>query len=403
LFLTPPELVRIIRSEFGLTKTQPDGLSTPEEALMSRSSPRIPSFLRSSVSLALAAAMVVGAGAAETPKGSAAATGALSITTEPDGADVYVDGRLTGQTPANVGALTAGEHRVRIVKSGYLENARVVTLTAGEATRLNVKLTKTDGISNETAAGQVTSTGGGGGGGFPKWAWAAIAGGAVVGIVLALPKNKAPVPGTITVSPTATGMAGQTSFTFTSTGASDPDKDTLTKTWTSSDGGSGTGDTFTRTFATAGSFQVNLKVSDGKLDASAPAASVTVGPNMSATWGGGSILMPNSTGALTVNCTIALALSQSGTTLSGNMPFSACTTGSITLASGAVAVLTHPAGVTTATVQFSWTSGATTFPGLIISFSGPTNAAGTSMSGNITLSQPSSGFTSTSSTSFSRQ
>jgi hypothetical protein len=349
--------------------------------------------------------MVIGAVAAESPKGSAGAAGALSVTTEPDNADVYVDGRLAGQTPANVASLAAGEHRVRIVKSGYLENARVVTLAAGEPSHLNVKLTKTTGVSNETAAGQVTSTGGGGGGGggVPKWVWGVVAAGAVVGIVLALPKNKAPIPGTITVSPTATGMAGQTSFTFTSTGASDPDKDTLTKTWTSSDGGSGTGDTFTRTFATAGSFQVNLKVSDGKLDASTPAASVTVGPNLSATWGGGSILMPASTGALTVPCTIALALSQSGTTLSGNMPFSACTTGSITLASGAASVLTHPAGITTATGQFSWTSGATTFPGLIISFSGTTNAAGTSMTGNITLSQPSSGFTSTSTTTFTRQ
>ena len=373
---------------------------------MSRSSLRIPAFLRSSVSLVLAAMMVVGAGAAETPKGSAGAAGALSITTEPDNADVYVDGRLAGQTPANVASLAAGDHRVRIVKSGYLENARVVTLSAGEPSHLNVKLTKTTGVSSETAAGQVTSTGGGGGGGggSKKWLWVGLAGaGAATAIVLAMPHNKAPVPGTITVSPTATGMAGQTSFTFTSTGASDPDGDSLTKTWTTSDGGSGTGDTFTRTFATAGSFQVTLKVSDGKLDASAPAAAVTVGPNLSATWGGGTILMPNSAGALTVNCTIALALSQSGTTLSGNIPFSVCTTGTVTLASGAASVLTHPSGITTATGQFSWTSGATTFPGLIISFSGTTNTAGTSMSGNITLSQPSSGFTSTSSTSFTRQ
>jgi hypothetical protein len=371
---------------------------------MNRSTLRIPAFVRSGVSLALAAAMVVGAGAAETPKGSAGAAGALSVTTEPDNADVYVDGRLAGQTPASVAALSAGEHRVRIVKNGYLENARLVTLTAGEPTHLNVKLTKTDGVSNETAAGQVSSTGGGGGGGSKKWLWIGLAGaGAAVAIVAAMPHNKAPVPGTISVSPNATGMAGQTSFTFTSTGASDPDGDSLTKTWTSSDGGSGTGDTFTRTFATAGSFQVTLKVSDGKLDASTPAAAVTVGPNLTATWGGGSILMPNAAGALTVNCTIALALSQSGTTLSGNIPFSGCTTGTVTLASGATSVLTHPAGITTATGQFSWTSGATTFPGLVISFSGTTNAAGTSMSGNITLSQPSSGFTSTSSTSFTRQ
>jgi hypothetical protein len=92
--------------------------------------------------------MVVGAGAAESPKGSAGAAGALCVTTEPDNADVYVDGRLAGQTPANVASLAAGEHRVRIVKSGYLENARV-TLTAGEPSHLNVKLTKTTGVSNE--------------------------------------------------------------------------------------------------------------------------------------------------------------------------------------------------------------------------------------------------------------
>src|SRR5262245_24007858 len=108
---------------------------------MSRSS-KIPAFVRSSVSLALAAVMVVGAGAAETPKGSATAGGTLSVTTDPTSADVYVDGRFAGQTPANLAALSAGEHRVRLVKNGYLENARVVTLTAGEPSHLNVKLTK---------------------------------------------------------------------------------------------------------------------------------------------------------------------------------------------------------------------------------------------------------------------
>jgi hypothetical protein len=139
--------------------------------------------------------MVVGAGAAETPRGSAGAAGALSITTEPDNADVYVDGRLAGQTPANVASLAAGEHRVRIVKSGYLENARVVTLIVGEPTHLNVKLTKTAGGSNETAAGQVVS-GSGGGGGSKKWLWIGLAGaGAAAVAVAAMPHNKAPVPG----------------------------------------------------------------------------------------------------------------------------------------------------------------------------------------------------------------
>ena len=56
-----------------------------------------------------------------------------------------VDGRLAGQTPANVASLAAGEHRVRIVKSGYLENARVVTLTAGEPSHLERQTHQDDG------------------------------------------------------------------------------------------------------------------------------------------------------------------------------------------------------------------------------------------------------------------
>ena len=370
---------------------------------MSRSSLRIPAFLRSSVSLALAATMVVGAGAAESPKGSAGATAALTVTTEPDNADVYVDGRLAGQTPANVASLAAGEHRVRIVKSGYLENARVVTLTAGQPSHLNVKLTKTTGVSNETAAGQVTSTGGGGGG-STKWLWVGLAGaGAAVAVVALMPHNKAPVPGTITVSPTGTGMAGQTSFTFTSTGASDPDGDSLTKTWTTSDGGSGTGDTFTRTFATAGSFQVTLKVSDGKLDASTPAASVTVGPNLSGAWGPSNVSMPGSTGALTLVCATTLNTTQSGSGITGNVAWSGNCTGQTTIASGSASPLTHPSTVTITTNPFTWTVGTSVFPGLVLTFSQSTASNGTSMSGNVTITQPSSGFSSTASVAFSKQ
>jgi PEGA domain/PKD domain len=339
---------------------------------MSRSSLRIPAFLRSSVSLALAATMVVGAGAAESPKGSAGAAGALSITTEPDNADVYVDGRLAGQTPANLAALSAGEHRVRLVKSGYLENARIVTLTAGEPSHLNVKLTKTSGVSSETAAGQVTSTGGGGGG-SKKWLWIGLAGaGAAAVVVAAMPHNKAPVPGTITVSPNGTGMAGQTSFTFTSTGASDPDGDSLTKTWTSSDGGSGTGDTFTRTFASAGSFNVTLKVSDGKLDASTPAVPVTVAASMTANWTGG--VEPGFANSL-----FSVNLTQSGTSLSGTMVFSGNSAGSISV-TGTVSGNTYPTTVNFTTPAYSIGGGVT----VTDSFSGTTDGNGSTMTGTVT-------------------
>jgi hypothetical protein len=42
---------------------------------------------------------------------------------------------LRGATPVTVSRiLPAGEHRVRVVKSGYLENARLITVVAGKPT-----------------------------------------------------------------------------------------------------------------------------------------------------------------------------------------------------------------------------------------------------------------------------
>lgn len=78
--------------------------------------------------------------ASDTTRG-AATDGALSIHSEPAGAAVYVNGRFIGQTPLTVPALAAGDHRVRIVKDGYLENSRIIRVTAGRAKTLQLRLT----------------------------------------------------------------------------------------------------------------------------------------------------------------------------------------------------------------------------------------------------------------------
>jgi len=333
--------------------------------------------------------MVVGAGAAETPKGAgAAANGALSITTDPVNAEVFVDGRSAGQTPTNLVSIPAGEHRVRVVKTGYLENARVVTVAAGQPTVVNVKLTKTSAATVSEGAGQVSSTGGGGGG-SKKWLWVGLAGGGAAAAIaaVALTKNDPPVPGTISVSPTGTGMAGVTSFTIRATGASDPDKDPLTFNWRFSDNTTATGESVTKTFANVGTFQVNLDVSDGKHTAAAPAASVTVAPSLAGNWTGGT--------EGTFGCGIGATLSQTQTTLGGSLPLSGACTGSINLASGSTGGLTHPASVTLTSTTFTFTtnnnppcpSSQGGCPGLVWTFTGSTDAAGTSMNGTITLRQ----------------
>src|SRR5215470_15143349 len=68
--------------------------------------------------------------------------GALSVGSDPVGAQVFVDGALAGQTPLQLGRVAPGDHRVRVVKEGYLENSRIVTLGAGHAQNLDVKLTR---------------------------------------------------------------------------------------------------------------------------------------------------------------------------------------------------------------------------------------------------------------------
>lgn len=56
------------------------------------------------------------------------AAAVLLIESEPAAADVYLDGLPAGQTPLRLSGLTVGDHRVRLVKGGYLGNVRVVSL-----------------------------------------------------------------------------------------------------------------------------------------------------------------------------------------------------------------------------------------------------------------------------------
>jgi hypothetical protein len=79
--------------------------------------------------------MTAGATVASRP-----ATGTLSISSDPTAATVYVDGGFIGQTPVDIPNLQSGDHRVRVVKDGYLENSRIVKI-GGASETLKVRLT----------------------------------------------------------------------------------------------------------------------------------------------------------------------------------------------------------------------------------------------------------------------
>ena len=265
--------------------------------------------MRRALLFLIAGASAVSAGAAE-PNPQTRAP--LAITSEPAGAAVFVDGQPRGVTPLQVPDISAGDHRVRLVKDGYLDNSRLLSLKAGEPRSVRVALTPHTAAPLRAAQVDPTPPQQKQGGGSKK---ALLIGAGVLaagGIAYFALKgsNAAPTPGTISVSPTGTGLQGATSFTFTAQGASDPDGDSLTYAWTFSDGGSASGASVSRTFTSSGTQNVNLSVSDGNKSASAPAVNVEV-RNLNGTWRGN----VNASG---VFFNFTFVLTQSGSSVTGS-------------------------------------------------------------------------------------
>ncbi|WP_198362270.1 PEGA domain-containing protein [Thermococcus profundus] len=84
--------------------------------------------------------------------------GYLSVTTEPSGAKVYIDGSYAGETPLNEYKLHTGSHTVSIIKEGYQNYTETVIITSGKTTMLNLNLTKASPTSSSEIAEQTTTT-----------------------------------------------------------------------------------------------------------------------------------------------------------------------------------------------------------------------------------------------------
>jgi hypothetical protein len=67
--------------------------------------------------------------------------GILSITSEPEGAAVYIDHDLSGHCPVTVN-IGAGKHRVTVVQRGYIDWTRDLKVSQGEETTLKAVLEK---------------------------------------------------------------------------------------------------------------------------------------------------------------------------------------------------------------------------------------------------------------------
>lgn len=66
----------------------------------------------------------------------------LDITSIPTGAELYVDGKLRGQTPARL-TLTLGKHEVRLSKAGHYEWEAQMQFDKEQEVPVNIKLVST--------------------------------------------------------------------------------------------------------------------------------------------------------------------------------------------------------------------------------------------------------------------
>lgn len=77
--------------------------------------------------------------------------GTLVIESTPPFSDVYIDGKLFGQTPVRTN-MNIGSHHIRIVKNGYRDYETTATIAEGDVTTVSRKLAASSGSSSKTVA-----------------------------------------------------------------------------------------------------------------------------------------------------------------------------------------------------------------------------------------------------------
>jgi hypothetical protein len=177
------------------------------------------------------------------------------------------------------------------------------------------------------------------------------------------------------VTPTTVGMAGVTTFSFDSN-ASDEDRDALTYDWNFGDGSTGTGKTPTHVYAATGSFNITLRISDGKGEpVPATGLSLTVAPSITGTWTGGRHSFSN--------CGFSFTATQTDAVLAGSFTWTQRCVGTVALASGSVNPLSHPTTVTWTSDAFYFDQTGFIYPSMTLRFTGMTNADGSSVNGTL--------------------
>jgi len=77
----------------------------------------------------------------------AVSTGSLAITSDPPGAEIYIDDSFKGVSPATISGLSAGTHTISVKLQDYTDNSTSIIVTAGQTGRFPVVLQKIHTLS----------------------------------------------------------------------------------------------------------------------------------------------------------------------------------------------------------------------------------------------------------------
>jgi len=80
-----------------------------------------------------------------TPVSGSVTSGTIIASSNPAGANVYLDGIDKGISPVTITNISSGSHTVSFTKAGYASASRSITMTAGQTMAITVDLTKTGG------------------------------------------------------------------------------------------------------------------------------------------------------------------------------------------------------------------------------------------------------------------
>lgn len=92
---------------------------------------------------AQATAVPVSATQSSTPGGNSEATGSIALTSNPDGAEIYVDDAFSGNAPATL-KVKPGKHTIKTTMPGFKDWSREITIEASSEVHLTATMQKVD-------------------------------------------------------------------------------------------------------------------------------------------------------------------------------------------------------------------------------------------------------------------